>query len=1425
MQKDKTNITKILDMKRLLLLLVTVFIMSNLSWASPVDSMEAKNLAQTFWSLRFPEQPRPVFEDLSQSVGVEHFYIFNNTNGSGFVMVSGDDCAVPILGYSGSNNFIGGELRDNIQSWMGYYDGTIGAAVLNGEVANEEIADQWNNLRAGNLPSAPKSTTAVNPLLSTTWDQDAPYNNLCPGTGTNKAYVGCVATAMAQLMKYYNWPTTGTGSNSYYCNDGTYNYGTLSANFGATTYNWANMLNSYPNANSGTTAQRDAVATLMYHCGVAINMVYTPNGSGAWTIGTSYPYYPSAESALKEHFNYSPSLYGTMMSYYSNAQWISMLKNDLDNNHPVIYAGDDQNGENGHCFVCDGYDYANNFHFNWGWDGWCDGYFVITSLTPNPGGAGGGNYNYSYYQQAIFGAVPNNGSNPPATNTDLHVYSDYTYSPNPLQQNQTVTVEVNAANAGSSTFTGTIKLALLTANNTEAQVIGELSGSINSMTYAQLQYSGTVTVPAGTYQMALLAQNYGENTWSLLGNGFGYANPITVTVAGGSTPPVTNTDLHVYSDYTYSPNPLQQNQSVSVQVSVANAGLGDFTGTIKLALLTANNTEAQVIDQVSGTLNTMTYASLQYNGTVTVPAGTYQMAVLSQASGESTWTLVGNNFNYPNPITVTVTGGSTPPDPSGCNYLHYPLPGTLTVYDAEDGGYVSGSNVYGDEAKADYFTYSGSGSIEKIKITVGAMDGTQGSVVFKVWADNNGVPGTVLGSKTVTLSEINNNMNANNEYECIFSSPIAIGGNFFAGLDVTNATSYFGLATTTDGTAANTGWEYYDNDWWTYEETWELSLTNAIFPYVCSGTGPTPPDPNTSLNVYSDFTYTPNPLQQNQSVSVEVSVANTGSSAYTGTLKLVLLNSNNVEAQVIGQSNISLNPSSYFNFQFSGTVTVPAGTYQMAVYAQANGTSTWNLVGNNFGYANPVSVTVTGGSNPPADDYHLVMYEAFSYMPNPLQQNQSVTVNASVGNSGNGTFEGSLKLVLLNANNFEAQTIGQQSLSSPLTSMVYTPLTFSGTITVSAGNYQLALYYQATGESTWTLVGNDFGVENPVSVTVTGGSTPPVNDFHLVMYEAFSYMPNPMQQNQSVTVNASVGNSGNGSFNGIFKLVLLNSNNFEAQTIGQQSLSSPLTSMLYTPLSFSGTITVPAGTYQLALYYQATGESTWTLVGNDFGVENPVSVTVTGGSNPPANDVDLNMFTDFMYMPDPMKQNAEVIVSASVINMGNTAFTGSLRLALETFNDEFVQTIQQIPVSTPVAPNGHTAFNFSGTVTATPGFYNLILYYKPDGASNWTVVGSNYNASFQNPKSVIVTNPDGIDDHTLDAVRLRPNPATDHFYIDVPDQIIDRIEIVSSTGQIVHTQKNLTGSESIDISFLRSGVYFVRYETSGRVGIRKLIVQ
>ena len=921
-------------MKKILFLVFSVILLSDLALATPVDSTEARSLAQTFYRLKFPGQALPVFENLSPSVGVEHFYIFNNVNGPGFVLVSGDDCAVPILGYSGANNGKDGELPDNIRSWFGFYDGTIGAAVQNGAVATPDIAEQWNRLRAGYLPE-PQSVTTVSPLIATTWDQSAPFNNLCPGTGTDKTIVGCVATAMAQLMKYYNWPTTGTGSYSYLCNDGTYNFGTLSANFGATTYDWNNMLNSYPDANSGNAQQQNAVATLMYHCGVAVNMHYTPTFSGAYTTdveiaNSTYPNYPTAEKALKNYFDYSSSLIGRAKSSYSDAQWISMLKSDLDNSHPLIYDGTDQNEQGGHCFVCDGYDNTNNFHFNWGWRGWYDGYFALSNMTPVSGGAGGGNYDYSYNQTAIFGAVPN--------------------------------------------------------------------------------------------------------------------------------------------------------------------------------------------------------------------------------------------------------GGSTPPNPTDCEYLHYPLPGTLDFYVLQNGGgYVSGTNYYGDIAKADYFTYSGNGSVEKLNVTFGAIDGINGNLIFTVWADNNGTPGSVLGSKTVTLSTIYNaSVNMGFNYECVFDSPIAVSGSFFAGVDFSGANSGVGILTTQNGTATNTAWELQsDGQWVAYNSTnsWQMSLSHAIHPYVCPVTAP----------------------------------------------------------------------------------------------------------------------------NPNVGDYNVVMYEDFTYSPNPMQQGQSVTVSASVGNAGTGAFSGNFKLVLLTASNTEAQSLGLQS----------------------------------------------------------------------------------------------------GSIN----------------------------SMIYLPLQFSGTVTVPAGTYQMALYYQADGTSVWQLVGDGLGHANPVTVTVSGGSTPPVGGDGLNMFTDFLYTPNPIQQNSVAYVTCGVINMGNAAFTGNLRLALETSDGEHVQTIQQIPVSTPLASNNYNQFNFSGNITANPGFYNLTLYYKPTGGNSWMTVGSNYNSSYQNPKSILVAYPNGIEDHGTGAVNLYPNPATDHFCLDTPDQTISRVEIFTTTGQIVHTQKDVVNGERIDISFLRSGVYFVRYETPEHVGTLKLAVQ
>ena len=294
-------------MKRILLLFVFIALSISAMWANPVNPSRALTLAQTFWNLQNGHRGGAEFQDVSSAAGVNNFYIFNNINGSGFVLISGDDCAIPVLGYSDANNFETGNMPANLRSWLGHYDRTIGNAVADNAVATPEIAQQWANLEAGLLPVA-GTRDAISPLTSTQWDQDAPFNNQCPGG----SYTGCAATAMAQVMKYHNWPTTGTGSHTYSSNFMGYNYNNLSANFGNTTYDWNNMLNTYPYSSSGTPAQRNAVATLMYHCGVAIEMGYSPEGSGAY-IADLYYYgagsHASVEYALKTYFKYKTSIH------------------------------------------------------------------------------------------------------------------------------------------------------------------------------------------------------------------------------------------------------------------------------------------------------------------------------------------------------------------------------------------------------------------------------------------------------------------------------------------------------------------------------------------------------------------------------------------------------------------------------------------------------------------------------------------------------------------------------------------------------------------------------------------------------------------------------------------------------------------------------------------------------------------------------------------------------------------------------------------------------------------------------------------------------------------------------------------------------------------------------------------------------------
>lgn len=360
------------------------------------------------------------------------YYVYENANGEGWVMVAANDVAHPILAYSNTGTFRTDNQPANLKVWLRGYDRQITRAAQDENyVANEQVQNEWKTLRKGANPV--KAAVVVSPLIKTGWDQDSPYWNSCPQKSGSRCYTGCVATAMAQVMNYHQWPKQGTGSHSIKFNSNTY-----TVNFGTTTYDWDNMLDRYDSGNP-TTAQKNAVATLMYHCGVAVDMQYgtaDEGGSGAYTIDYN-GYWSSqgtmcAETALTKFFGYKSS---TIKGYYrdgspedgmrswTKSEWIAMLKEELDAQRPIMYAGagcDDPNDEEtcyGHSFVCDGYDSSDKFHFNWGWSNSCDGYYDVDALEPSEPGSGGGNGEYNLEQDVIIGIVPDKKDLPMITIT------------------------------------------------------------------------------------------------------------------------------------------------------------------------------------------------------------------------------------------------------------------------------------------------------------------------------------------------------------------------------------------------------------------------------------------------------------------------------------------------------------------------------------------------------------------------------------------------------------------------------------------------------------------------------------------------------------------------------------------------------------------------------------------------------------------------------------------------------------------------------------------------------------------------------------------------------------------------------------------------------------------------------------------------
>ena len=638
-------------------ILFVLLLSVNLLYSKPVDIFTAETVAYSF--LKHKTTSTLFSKDVklnliytyssreqrtnSSTEASNYFYIFN-ANDSGFIAVSADDIVYPILAYSDESTFDPNTVNSSTQKWFQGYADQIRFAIVNNLEATEDIKNQWSNLLANNPSDFEKRRGSVSPLISTKWNQGKYYNDLCPYDNSyqERTVTGCVATAMAQVLKYWEYPITGTGFHSYSHS----NLGTISSNFANHNYDFSNMPNYISAVNND-------VAQLMFDCGVSVEMDYgvsATGGSGAYVISSGSPVTHCTEYALKKYFGFLGTLSGRKKSSYSDANWINLLKKDLDAGQPIIYAGYGSGG--GHCFISDGYDNSDYFHFNWGWGGNSDGYFKINALNPGSLGSGGGTGGFNSGHQAILGVVPPSSS----LKYDLSLNKIMTITPTTISYGSSFEVTVNFTNNSNTTFTGDFGAAVFDNNDNFIDFIEIKTGYSLQSGYKysnDLVFSttGMLKMLPGKYWIGVYYRPTGGN-WDMVKGTFWYSNYKSITVTN-------NNSIALYSDLTISGDEyFTQGKSGTVKVNIINNSSSTFKGKYAVSLYNLDGTFAQTINNYSETdglpagyvySNPLSF----FTSEITVNPGTYLLAVQHIIDGSTNWQLTGTG-KYLNPILVDV---------------------------------------------------------------------------------------------------------------------------------------------------------------------------------------------------------------------------------------------------------------------------------------------------------------------------------------------------------------------------------------------------------------------------------------------------------------------------------------------------------------------------------------------------------------------------------------------------------------------------------------------------------------------------------------------------------------------------------------------------------------------------------------------------
>lgn len=477
--------------------------------AAVVSAGQARTIATEFLS-RSGRSLAPATTPQGDTSSTLPYYIFNADGGNGFVLVAGDDRLGSVLGYSLEGQLTLDGAPESLRALLDMYKLYMSAL------------PEQNTSTATPLPGTP----VVEPLLgSIAWGQEAPFSSMCPTVTsqgvTRNHYTGCVVTAATQVMKYYDHPAQGRGSKSY-----TWEGQTLSANFGATTYNWNYMPGAVPSRPSAANTQE--YSQLAYHFGVAVEMQYAEAGSGTYAM--------LVPGALTDYFDYDPSLAIHTREYYNTDEWMAMLRHELDNRRPVYYGGTSDAGPGGHAFVIDGYDSNGFVHVNWGWYGRSNGYFLINALNPSSLGTGGGAGGYNLSQEMITGIRPT-GSSPGARTQPIYGATRLSC----LHNGADLTLMSYIENIDTHPFDGELGAAL----SIDGKIITVLHSSTLRLNGFAAGRSGVEMItlrnipatvdglPDGEYHINFCYRHSSLDDWQLLRHPVGLPSYATVDVRGG----------------------------------------------------------------------------------------------------------------------------------------------------------------------------------------------------------------------------------------------------------------------------------------------------------------------------------------------------------------------------------------------------------------------------------------------------------------------------------------------------------------------------------------------------------------------------------------------------------------------------------------------------------------------------------------------------------------------------------------------------------------------------------------------------------------------------------------------------------------------------------------------------------------------------